>query len=261
MWVGVLALTACYESHEPAPGESVDDGDASFPDATGLDAESLADADVPDGDAMVPRTPTEVELLCAEQPNVPFVLTGRFPSRAPGCPWGEGDNLELRDGVAAARVTEQRDLGIEPGSVLCSLEMRFGGPSAELRYDDNFVLVLGDVVLAASDREMTGNLPLRRQLRLWDWSRVVGRPMVLSDNLAYCAGEAEGLSTCEIPASEERGNAAIEFGDEFVAEVAAELASGAPFSLRFVTIGDNDEERDCSHEAIDFEIIGTRVGP
>ena len=57
----------------------------------------------------------DVATLCAESEPQTATLTVDFPATAPGCPWGEGDNLDTEDAHVTARVEQVVSLDLPPG--------------------------------------------------------------------------------------------------------------------------------------------------
>jgi hypothetical protein len=231
-----LALAAgCYRRHARPEDER--------PDASRLDA----GRELPD-----------VEPTCATGPFDVVRHEVRFDARMPACPWGAGDNLRLEQAIAAARIEQVEELESHSGARLCSLGLDFGPGGTRFRYDDNFFLIFGDVVLAASDRGLVTRLPRDGDLRLWRWADVAGAPMAVTDNEPYCLGADEGRARCEIPGTEEAGIARMEFDSDLVEEL---VARSGPATITFVTVGDNDPELDCAHDAFSFDFIGTYLRP
>ena len=172
------------------------------------------------------------------------------------CPWREGDNLPPAQERATARV-EQTFAFTSPsaGGELCALRFDFtrDGEAFELRYDDNFFLVMDGVVLAASDRDLVARLPREGDLVLWEWNAIAGAVMNVVAVRPYCLGEEDGIGNCLVPDTDSLGAFRLDLPLERFPELIAR-AGEAEVTLRFVTVGDNDPETDCSHGGVTFEL-------
>ncbi len=179
-----------------------------------------------------------------------------FERLLPDCPWGEDDNLLPAQERATARIEQSFDFASpSAGGSLCALRFDFtrGGEAVELRYDDNFFLVMDGVVLAASDRDLVARLPREGDLVLWQWSAIAGATMNVTSVRPYCLGEEAGIGSCLVPETDSLGAFRLNLPLERFPELLAR-AEGADVRIQFITVGDNDPERDCSHGGVSFEL-------
>lgn len=268
-----VAAAGCFRSvvvgeAAEAPGDAADLGDvdlarprvdAAPPRDAGPDALQDATADAAPVDAAPDLAPDDAAPDAAPDP-CEGALNRRIPVSferlAPACPWGLGDNLLPAQERATAR-SEQTFEFASPtaGGELCALRFDFtrGGEAAELRYDDNFFLILNGVVLAASDRDLVARLPREGELVLWQWIRVAGSLMNVTSVDPYCLGEEAGIGSCLVPDTDSLGAFRLDLPLERFPELIAR-AEGADVTLRFVTVGDNDPDTDCSHGGVSFEL-------
>lgn len=207
-----------------------------------------------------PRAP--IEDACAGGTTQFASMEVRFPEREPGCNWGEGGNLDPAQSVITARTEDVVALAMPEGAAICDVDFDFRGAESDeddedeqtIRYDDFFLLTLDDVVLTASYAPLVDALDAQGHLRLYDWDNIAGTPIGFDDADSYCLGEAEGLSTCEIPPAETSGAISLDFGEQIVSELSAYAYDAGRYEFSFVTLGDNDEAVDCSHAAFRFTV-------
>jgi len=224
-----------------------------------LDPETPAGVSDPIGDA------------CASGTTQIARMEVRFPEREPGCDWGESGNLEPAQSVVTARTEDIVSVAMPEGAALCDVNFDFGSTGDDdddddddeqsIRYDDFFLLTLDDAVLTSSYAPLVDALAEEGHLRIYDWDRLAGLPIGFDDEDAYCLGEAQGLSSCEIPPPETSGTIALDFGDEIVTELAAYAYDTGRYEFSFITLGDNDAAVDCSHAAFHFTVRVEYVSP
>jgi len=210
----------------------------------------------------LPKSQTIVEACADARETLRVDVT--FPAREPGCAWGEGGNREPEQGLVTARAEDEAPLDLPDDVVICDLGFDFGVDAGTddddddddpvIRYDDNFLLTFGDVVLAASYAPMVETFITESVLRLYDWDRLVGFPFGFEDAGTYCLGAEEGLSSCSVPPPETPGPLALDFGEPVVAALAERAYTRADYTFGFITIGDNDADVDCAHSAFTFEV-------
>ena len=198
-------------------------------------------------------TPEDVELeIFFENPN-------RM------CPFGEDDNLPRTQGVMTARIEQTASVELPAGGVACDLAFDFQGidPSTEqiMQYDDNFLLMFNDVVLASNNAQMTDELGgEEEQLKLYDWDDLVGLEFDFFETPRYCLGEAEDQSICTIPEPETPGPISLSFEGELVDTLSFRALQLEAYDFTFVTTGDNDDS-DCSHEDFGFLVTAPVAFP
>lgn len=247
--IAALVLGGCYLSSAP---EGPRPGDA------GVDARVDApDAFVPPPPPPPPDPvdPGDVRDACEvgerEALEVLLELPGNAGLRR--CPWGEGDNLGPAQERATARIEDTTGPALPEGVVLCDLALDFR-VEASFRYDDNFVLLFGDSVLAASDRSLVERLPRSGLVRRWDWSRVAGAPMLVSGSDPYCVGADEGLAECTLPASDLSDRLALAFDPALVDELSFRAFEAGRADFTMIAIGDNDPATDCRYGELGVEV-------
>lgn len=200
----------------------------------------------------------DVTELCAESTPKSVVLEVGFDAYAGECPWGEGDNLEAQDATFTARVEETESLAMPADSVICDVGYDFQidpEQSQIMQYDDHFVFTFVDVVLASSGRQIVDFLPVADDgLVPWDWSAVAGQPLDFNDTEHWCMGEDEGLASCEIPEAETPGALELDFDPSIVAKLSYRAVELNRADFTFITLGDNDPGKDCSHNAFEFTV-------
>lgn len=174
-----------------------------------------------------------------------------------GCPWGEGDNGDISDGVLTARVEEISDIPLEAGKTLCGFSINSNVET--LNYDDELLLTFNDAIVLSSHNynarfeqieELSG-------VFLYEWPQLLGgmNPGPDEEPNPYCLGE----TACEIPRTSQPGRFALELTGEDGLKMArlAQLQNRA--QLKLITTGD-DETTDCRHSPItlDLEVIVTK---
>ena len=203
------------------------------------------------------ETPEEVSDVCEKVKPEPVTVEVSFPAVPPGCAWGEDGNLDMAQATVTARSEQFVDLDIPEDSIVCGLGFQFQiDPNVEpiMEYDDNMFLLYNGVVMAASYGPMVDPLPREDNLPIWDWSALRGTEFGFDDVPPYCAGQEEGLSDCTIPPPETRGALLLSYDDALVDRLALRAAQLNQQQFGFITIGDNDPELDCRHEAFSFEV-------
>jgi hypothetical protein len=201
----------------------------------------------------------DLEEVCAENEPVAVTLLVEFPAIEANCPFGEGDNLDIEQGVITARVEQFAELALPEGVVVCGLEFDFlgisGGEGTPMVYDDNFWFTFDDVVLAGSYGPMVEQFELDGSLPIYDWDNVVGTEFEFDDSVpTFCLGEDDGQSVCEIPAPETNGIMSLQFDDDLVNVLSLRAVQAERYEFSFITMGDNDPDDDCAHEYFGFSV-------
>lgn len=234
----VTALGGCYLSHDPDPPA---------PDEVRVE-EVCGDGVDQDRDGVDPPCPADV---CPTGTTVDHAIDLDFPDPG-GCPWGDGDNGRVRDGVYRARTEQVETLGLPAGAVLCSL--RVEAAEQEITFDDELIVTFADAVVVESFRpegifEMPDGIPRYR------WSDLQGRHLGENDGV-FCLGPEGG---CALPDSETRGRFTLELGGttgEQLGEIA--IARGSA-EVTVVTTGDNNRDGDCRHTPFTLRVTATIV--
>ncbi len=179
--------------------------------------------------------------------------TVTFPRSADRCPWYEGDNLAPAGSRMTARV--EQIVGVELPAVgqVCGLSIEPTG--WEVRgdvslYDDQLLLVVGGVVVAASSPEPVELLSTDADgLPRYAWSMLVGQPFDPSSLEPWCLGP---MVACEVPAPSQAGPFEVPL-DRRTAVLVGEALLALP-EVALVVVGDNDADTDCAHDALTVEL-------
>jgi hypothetical protein len=211
------------------------------------------------------ETVEDLREACESEDPEDVELEVFFPNPNAQCPFGEDDNLPRENGTMTARIEQVVSVVLPEGGVACDLAFDFQGidPSSQqtMEYDDHFLLMFNDVVLASNNAEVVDVLePDEDGLRLYDWSRMVGGIFEFFETPNYCLGEEEGLSDCTIPEPEQPGPISLSFEGELVDLLSFRALQVEAFEFSFVTTGDNDNS-DCSHEDFGFLVTAPVVFP
>ena len=205
-----------------------------------------------------PSSPEGIASFCAEAEPVPTTIRVEFPANPPGCPWGEGENLAMAQGVVTARAEAYRSLEIPEGQIVCDLAVNFQvDPQVvpTMEYDDNMFFLYNGVILAASYGPMVDRFTQVAGLPIYTWTQLAGMEFGFDpETPSYCLGEAEGRARCDIPPPETRGPLVMDFDEDLVDELSFRAFELGTQDFGFVVIGDNDPEIDCRHDAFAFDV-------
>ena len=207
----------------------------------------------------------DVTKLCTEHKPQSTKIDLSFDEYSGGCPWGEGDNLSEQDGYFTARVEDTEKLGMSSDSVICDVDYDFQvdpDQTQVMQYDDHFLLTFVDSVIATSNAQLVdllgegddGHVP-------WDWAKVGGEAIDWNNADSWCLGQADGLADCTIPPTETPGEMTLDFDPTIVAKLSYRAQQLNRVDFTFITIGDNDPETDCSHNAFGFQVNVSYVDP
>ena len=89
-------------------------------------------------------------------------------------------------------------------------------------------------------------------LQLYSWDKVKNEDF---DNDKMCIGPSE------IPESEDRRTISIEIPDEAAENIAFSIKDKKKIDFTLTTVGDNNEDSDCSHSRIDFKVTIRYASP
>ena len=242
-WVAVFGLGACKSDKASLDG-TAGEGGTDPPVET---AEDIAD-------------------LCAESDPIEVTLTVTFPATEPGCDWGVDGNLEMENGVITARVEQVESIPLPDEVVVCDMVFNFdgvsGGEGTPMYYDDKFLFAFNDIVLSASYAPMIDELEHDDILATYDWAALRGYPIEFDDSIpTYCVGEATGQADCTIPPPETNGVMALAFDPSIDNRLALIAIQEQRFDFNFITMGDNDPDRDCYHDEFAFTVTVPYVRP
>jgi hypothetical protein len=170
------------------------------------------------------------------------------------CEWGVNGNLEKKNGYFQARIEQSSQINLPKGAIICDAEFKFQKQS--MRYDDHFILTMNNILLASS-YDFTGVFSKDKFLYNYDWSKMAGMYWDNSKELygldSYCVGRDEWKSSCNWPQTDTNGEIDLQFPFEVIQNISAKNINSSSTSLKFITIGDNDEW-DCEHSDIQFSI-------
>jgi len=171
-----------------------------------------------------------------------------------GCPWSSGDNLSPKDLYLRARVEQPLNLKLPQGALICRME--FSIPGQGMWYDDYMWVTFDDVVLMSAIN-FTGLSTLKKDgnFTLYSWSAMKGLPYsALSTGASpFCLGQAEGLGSCTLPATDSQGSIAFSLDPSVVQKLAQIALAQNRYEVRVVSTGDNDKS-DCSHTPFTFQV-------
>jgi len=263
--VALLVLSGCYQSRRLLPGGEGEEPPPVVVDAGAPPVVTPPGMPPPVAPPVVPRppppeSPDDVRDVCEtgerETVDVPLALPGNVLRR---CPWGVDDNLPPAQERATARIEDRTDPVLaDDDAVLCGLELDFEVDDA-FRYDDNFFLLFGDSVLAASDRALVERLPRTGRIRRWDWDRVAGNEMLVFGSRPYCLGAEDGSSECVLPDSDLADRLALRFDQELVEELSFRAFEAGRADFTVVAVGDNDFSTDCQYSPLSVQATVTFV--
>lgn len=201
----------------------------------------------------------DVERACEENDPISVRLEVEFPATEPGCPWGEGDNLDSAQGVITARIEQTVTLDLPEDAIVCDIAFDFLGPSGgvgtPMEYDDNFWFTFNDVVLAGSYGPMVDEFGTEDGLPVYSWADIAGYAFEFDDAVpTFCLGEEDSLAICNIPPPETDGIMSLQFAESLVNTLSFTAVESGRYDFGFVTMGDNDADLDCAHETFTFAV-------
>lgn len=180
-----------------------------------------------------------------------------FEGTSGGCPWGEDGNQWPAQGVLTARVEQQKSLDLED-ALICDMQFTFAGEAGleqDIEYDDNFLFVFNDIVLASSYRPWVEQLDADGIYRFYDWDQIVGLDNLFDASIpTYCVGDDSDLAECDIPPPETNGPISLSFDLSITSELSFQAVEEDRRDFTFVATGDNDESIDCSHDSFFFDV-------
>ncbi len=176
-------------------------------------------------------------------------LTFENPGKA--CSWGTNGNLSILDGYVRARTEQEQIIQVAKDAKICNIQMT-NADVQNFRYDDNIILTLNQFVLA-STTNFGAHFDQSTGYQKYDWSKLVNKAAQngqadSTPDKQYCAGYAQGLSSCQFPATETVGKADLHF-DQRVIQSILGMTDPTQAKLGLVTTGDNDST-DCQHVPI-----------
>lgn len=175
-----------------------------------------------------------------------------FEDNVDQCPFGTGDNLSSKNGYVRARIEQAQKVDVPSGATVCQVSMDNFEQQSFL-YDDNIILTLNSYILA-STTNFSKHLQSANGYYKYDWSRLVDKDAQngAADSTPanqYCAGKADGLSSCLFPQTETVGRVDLQFNERVVQNILG-MTSASDITLRMITTGDNDAKTDCHHSPV-----------
>jgi len=232
-----------------------------------------------------PVTPPEdVKIACADAAKNGTMKSKAipvfFPARTATCEFGKNDNLTRKNEVLRARREEAVELSMQGMTRLCN--MKFDAPQQVMRFDDEIVITLNNLVVASSQDYSTKSTDKDDQqvyanglavdndgLVSYKWLPPNGMQNLEYFNgklSKYCLGldpkQADFNQLCQIPKTSSNGNMQLTLPQGAFLKLAAkaglvfdkQLQSVPKAQLGFITTGDNDDS-DCQH--LDFRMTVT----
>jgi hypothetical protein len=199
-------------------------------------------------------SPEDIRTTCEQGSMETFEFLVYFAQTEPGCDWDNNGNLPPEEGVITAREEQLIEVPIPTDVVFCDLDLDFN-PTSEtqvIEYDDDFFLSLNQVVLLASDATQVNAFEEQDNMPLYDWEQLVGQTIDFGEVPPFCLGQDEGDSVCDIPPDETPGPVTLQLEQNLIDRLSFQIFEQNRFDVSFVTIGDNDAEKDCSHKAYQF---------
>lgn len=169
-----------------------------------------------------------------------------FPKPAMTCDWKNAGNLEPRDHYFQGRIEQDESLSLPVGSVICDIKFNF--EKQQFLYDDHFLLTFNGAVIASSynfEKVFSRKYDLLR----YNWSNMAGM---------YWDFDAEGTfcvlgGSCAWPDTDEAGTISMNYDSIVFQRIMAEDLTRNEHTLKFVSIGDNDD-KDCEHSDVSFSL-------
>jgi hypothetical protein len=236
-----------------------------------------------------PQTPPppveEVKVACADAAKngtlkskaVPLF----FPAKTTTCEFEKNDNLSRKNEVIRARREEMVELPLQGMTRLCN--MRFDAPQQPMRFDDEIMITLNNLVVASSQDYSTKSRDTKKNQLAYPNGLSVDNDGLVSykwlppngmqnldylngDLYRYCLGldpkQADFAQLCQIPKTSTNGKMSLKLPQEAFLKLVAkaglvfdkQIQSVPKATLMFMTTGDNDDS-DCQH--LDFRMTVT----
>ncbi len=178
------------------------------------------------------------------------VVNIQFPKPDLTCEWEENGNLAPLNNFFQARIEQPRTLGLPEGAVICDAKFAFA--QQDFLYDDHFLLLFNDTVIASSYdfsyRLEPGNFGLLK----YDWGKMAGMDWLKDKEQIFCPDIPGGQSMCSFPGHDQQGVIDLKYEPSFIQAI---MSQGVPsnHSFTMVSIGDNDD-KDCEHSDVEFDV-------
>lgn len=232
-----------------------------------------------------PTTPDEVKVACADAAKngtlkskaVPLF----FPAKTTTCEFEKNDNLSRKNEVIRARREEMVELPLQGMTRLCN--MKFDAPQQPMRFDDEIMITLNNLVVASSQDYSTKSRDTKKDQLVYPNGLSVDNAGIVSykwlppngmqnldylngDLNKYCLGldpkQADFAQLCQIPKTSTNGTMSLKLPQDAFLRLAAkaglvfdkQIQAVPKATLMFMTTGDNDDS-DCQH--LDFRMTVT----
>ncbi len=247
--------TDMAKSDEGAPViDIIEEPDIAAPSDPGV----LIEPDIQDP-PVVFEEPEDVSAFCNEQNLKTKWFEIVIPPNETECPWGEEDNDEMQQSSTTARIEQVFPLNVPEDAVVCGLVFDFsesvGSEPKTLHYDDHFLLTMNGAVIIASRAAWVENFQEALGVRMYDWNDIKGESIGGGSQTPYCLGEAEGLTHCVVPDSDEEGVIELELDQSLTTKLGFLGFYAQAHAFNFITTGDNDPETDCNHSELLFRVL------
>jgi len=164
-----------------------------------------------------------------------------------GCGFGEPGGPIPVQGRIQAEKTSTQNLNLPAGSI-CEIGIETV-QGAQLHYDDMFVFTLNDFMLFANSTFLHDAMLEQDGIAVWDFARVFKSEPKSFGGKSYCIG-----GTCTIPDTDKTGPVDIKLDSSKIAPIAVALSGQKTMTMNLTAMGDDNEESDCSHTAIDLKV-------
>jgi hypothetical protein len=228
--------------------------------------------------------PEELKIACADAAKNGSLKSKAiplfFPAKTSTCEFGKNDNLSRQNDVLRARREESVMLPFDGMTRLCN--MKFDAPQQVMRFDDEIMITLNNLVVASSQDYSTKSRSIDDQLVYpnglsadndglvsYKWLPPNGMQSLeyFKGRLyKYCLGidpkQPDFNQLCQIPKTSTNGTMQLTLPQEAFLKLAAkaglmfdkQIQSVPKAQLGFITTGDNDDS-DCQH--LDFRLTVT----
>lgn len=183
---------------------------------------------------------------CARASQKSLKKSYNFAKPSITCEWEQNGNLKRENEYFQARIEDAKSLQLEPGAVICDVQLSFS--EQEFLYDDHFLLTFNDSVIASS-YDFSNQLESKHGLLQYNWSKIAGMYWDKDFEGVFCAP----TGFCSWPETDTPGKINMNYSSELFKRLMAVDLSRTNHSLKFISIGDNDD-KDCEHSDVSFDL-------
>lgn len=169
-----------------------------------------------------------------------------FPKPAITCEWEKSGNLAPRNDFFQARIEQNEMLNLPPGSIIC--DVKFSFEKQQFLYDDHFLISFNDAIIASS-YNFDSVLIRKFSLLRYEWAKIAGMNWDNKKEGTFCVSG----SNCLWPDTDTAGAISLSYEPIVFQKIMAEDLNRNEHSLKFISIGDNDE-KDCEHSDVSFSL-------